>query len=372
MLSTRRELPAGSVLFQVGEAADHAYVIENGHVAILLPGNGEDRRVVLGPGEFVGEMGLLDGLPRSATAVTLTQASLLVVTAEQISRRIDLADPVLAALVRSLSLRLRGQQQHRDDDAAPGESAARTESEVLRWLRQERDLARDLAADLIVPYLQPIVSLESRRVEGYEALARWHHPAQGLIPPGIFIPLAETSGQVADIDQTVMRQACTALARHGDAPFLSCNVSPCWLADAPAVIADILTETGFPAARLKVEVTESAAVSPQAVSALHTLRAMDISISLDDFGTGYSSFSCLSDLPLSVVKLDRSLVADVAGGRRPRAVAAGILALARELGLHVVAEGIEEEAVATTIAALGGRWGQGWLFGRPAPLETLR
>ena len=270
-------------------------------------------------------------------------------------------------------------------------------SDALRVLDLENALWVAVKERQFEPYFQPIVSLLDGRVLGYEALARWHHPVQGLLAPGAFVHVAEDSGSMEAIDWQIFEQACTAMAQMTDfAGYLSVNVAPRHFRNP--VFCDrmlqLLADTGLPPQRLCLEITEGALIEdPEHTSTvLHALRSHGMALALDDFGTGYSSLGYLHRLPLLTLKIDRSFVDPLGGdgageegnegdnpGSHPSstgaranpsaAVVRAVLALAGSLGLNVVAEGIETPEQQSALLALGCTQGQGYLFGRPAPLR---
>jgi EAL domain-containing protein (putative c-di-GMP-specific phosphodiesterase class I)/CheY-like chemotaxis protein len=233
--------------------------------------------------------------------------------------------------------------------------------------------------DLQVWY-QPIVSMETRRIVGAEALIRWLHPDRGLIGPDDFIPLAEQSGLIAPIGRWVLQRAGREAAAWRRLPgtdpnlFVAVNVSPHQLSDPRLgeTVRNTLTSSGLPANALKLEITESALLEDRetVIRTLQELRAVGVSIAVDDFGTGYSALSYLQQLPLDVIKLDRSFVSTLGGGDNS-VVAETIVHLGHLLTLTVVAEGIETEAQWEVCRDLGCGMGQGFLFARPMEAQAL-
>ena len=225
---------------------------------------------------------------------------------------------------------------------------------------------------------QPIVSARTGRCEALEALARWHHPSLGVIGPGVFIPVAEQSGQIQAIGRWVLRQACHAAAAWpgrpgGKAAAVTVNVSVAQVLSG-TLLADVdaaLAESGLPADRLQLEITESMFVGDhvRVTPVFEALRKRGMRILLDDFGTGFSSLAYLGKLPIDVIKIDQSFVK--AAERDGFAVINAILSIARALSLEVTAEGVETVMQRTVLASIGVERLQGYLISRPIPAAEV-
>jgi EAL domain-containing protein (putative c-di-GMP-specific phosphodiesterase class I) len=224
-------------------------------------------------------------------------------------------------------------------------------------------------------YLQPIIDLEANRLRAFEALVRWEHPVHGLVPPGVFIPLAEDSGVIGEIGTWVLRESVRWAAQIHPAVYLSVNLSTRQLEDPSlgGMVSAALAEYGVPAERLTLEITESVLLDGEAeqLARMEALRETGCRISLDDFGTGYSSLSYLQDLPLDVLKLDMSFALRLVDGEDQHAstIIATVSALARGLGLDFVVEGVETAEQLGRLRRLGCQLGQGYLFSRPLPAQ---
>ncbi|MBU6248055.1 MAG: EAL domain-containing protein [Xanthomonadaceae bacterium] len=241
-------------------------------------------------------------------------------------------------------------------------------------LSMEGELRQGLQRGEFQPYLQPICRLETGELVGYEALLRWHHPERGVLLPGAFLRVAEDSGQIEAIDWQLFERACEALKTlPGDDDFLTLNVSAQHLRheDFDRRLLAMVERVGVSPSRVIVEVTEGALLDdPDRVRAiLERLRGAGIGAALDDFGTGYSSLSYLHSLPLRLLKIDRSFVQALdAGSANSSTVVEAILALARALDIHVIAEGIETPRQRVLLRDMACELGQGFLLGRPAPV----
>lgn len=230
----------------------------------------------------------------------------------------------------------------------------------------------------LVLYYQPKVDLVRKEVSGVEALVRWCHPDLGLLSPPSFIPLIEQTALMGPLTLYVIDQALAQMVRWREQRIeidMSVNLSARNLLDPelPTRVAELLQRHGVPAQRLVVEVTESAAmVDPErAVAVLEELRASGVGVSVDDFGTGNASIEYLAKLPASEIKIDRSFITGILEDPRAQAIVCSTIDLARNLGLSVVAEGIETEDVMDHLAALGCATGQGYFMSRPLPAEEL-
>jgi diguanylate cyclase (GGDEF)-like protein/PAS domain S-box-containing protein len=232
--------------------------------------------------------------------------------------------------------------------------------------------------ELSVVY-QPIVSLQTGRVCAVEALVRWEHPERGPIGPSRFIPIAEETGLISSIGAWVMRRACRDAAgwpRQGGEPLaVSVNVSPRQLRDPDFVeeVRSVLADTGLDPSQLEIEVTESAVMhDPQEARArLEQLQRVGVSLAIDDFGTGYSSLGQLRHFPFDSLKVDRTFMLGLGQDQTNAAIVSGVIALARNLGLAVVGEGIETRAQLEQLQALGCDRGQGYYLARPLTPESL-
>jgi diguanylate cyclase (GGDEF)-like protein len=250
------------------------------------------------------------------------------------------------------------------------------DSSIDEELKSKAALENELRAAIpqgdIVPYFQPVLRLDDGALAGYEVLARWPHRERGMISPVEFIPVAEEAGLVDAMFWALLAQACAkALNSPGDF-MLAVNISPSQVRDQwfPEKVLRTLRETGFPAQRLEIEVTESAMIGDiqRAKSALMSLKNQGVRVALDDFGTGYSSLFLLRALPIDKLKIDRSFVATLTTDRENATIVGALVGLGKALGLQVTAEGVEDEATADMLRAMGCEFAQGYLFG--AAIET--
>lgn len=235
----------------------------------------------------------------------------------------------------------------------------------------EKDLEDALENNQLSISYQPIVRPQDGTVMGYEALMRWTHPERGVVPPSVFIPVAEEARLIEPLGAWMLRSACGEAAKWPDSIKLSVNISTLQMSDSSFLqtVARALAASGLPPERLLLELTESMVLemTPQLERLLVSLKELGVSLALDDFGRGYSSLNYIEKMDFSMIKIDREFVQSAAAGSsRSQAVVSAIVALAQSLEIEVVAEGIEDEAQANAVLSLGCTGCQGYYFGRPS------
>ena len=243
----------------------------------------------------------------------------------------------------------------------------------------ERDLRTALSSNQFVLHYQPKVDLQSGHVTGAEALVRWRHPDRGLVPPGLFIPVAESNGFIVELTRWVMEQACTQARKWQDEGLpplgIAVNVSALDLrrGDLTDQVAGTLIRTGLSPQYLELEVTESMVMRDvdEVIGTLRRLRGLGVGIAIDDFGTGYSSLAYLKRFPVKRLKIDRSFVQDMGRTPESRAIPRVIVDLARSLGVRVLAEGVETADQLDALRQMGCDEAQGYFLGRPMPSEEF-
>jgi diguanylate cyclase (GGDEF)-like protein len=239
----------------------------------------------------------------------------------------------------------------------------------------EADIRAAIPNDEFVPYFEQQIDLVTGELAGFEMLARWVSPVRGLIPPDEFIPVAEETGMIGDLSLSIIRKAMLE-AKHWDPKLtISVNISPVQLKDPwlAQKIVKLLVETGFPANRLEVEITESSLFKnlSLAQSIVGSLKNQGIQIALDDFGTGYSSLAHLRALPFDRIKIDRSFVQTMLENTESAAIVSAIAGLGASLDVPITAEGIENEALIAKLRDLGCTKGQGWFYGQPLSVDQV-
>jgi predicted signal transduction protein with EAL and GGDEF domain len=237
----------------------------------------------------------------------------------------------------------------------------------------ERDLRRALEQDEFQVFYQAQVNIASGAVCGFEALLRWRHPERGLVSPADFIPLAERTRLIVPIGKWVLRRACEETLALPNQPKIAVNLSPVQFAGGSIVedVVAILAETGFPARRLELEITETAILddTDAVLATLHKLRDLGASIALDDFGTGYSSLSYLWRFPFDKIKIDRSFIAGLGKVGHCDTIVAAVVDLCERMGMVTLSEGVETTAQLEKLSALRCTEVQGYLFSRPCPID---
>lgn len=250
---------------------------------------------------------------------------------------------------------------------------------TLTNLQIESDLRNAIKRSELFLEFQPQIDLKTGQVYGVEALVRWQHPVQGLIPPGKFIPLAEETNLIVPIGDWVLQTACQQLKKWDDAGlpplFMAVNFSAAQFRREGFLesIRKVLEESGVDSGRLELEITESALMKnpEEAGSILRSLRELGVKVSIDDFGTGYSSLSYLKRFPVSILKIDQSFVRDIVNSSDDQAIAEAVIALAKGMDLMVVAEGVETEAQLKILKVLECDKVQGYFFSRPLSPEAV-
>lgn len=377
-----RHFGRNEVIFREGDEATDAYVIESGCVEISAS-DGE-RSVVLatlGENSVFGEMAVIDGGVRSATAIAKEATRVIAMPASLIKEHLSGADPVMSFMVTLMTERFRRligsslsvSKIGGGDSPVSAAECADQRGGILHKLRTAHDLQAALRRDELSLYFQPITVMRDGRLGGFEALVRWCHPERGWIPPSAFIPDAEDSGVIAELGYWVMREACRAISRirgEGEA-FVSVNVSAKQFEDRDLLrrVPEILEDEGVNPDQVKLELTESVLMrDPQtAERVLNGFKDMGFSIAMDDFGTGYSSLGYLHRFPVDTLKIDRSITNDICANERGARLVEAIIAMARHLSLKIVAEGVETIDQWRWLRRAGCHYEQGYRVGAPMP-----
>jgi EAL domain-containing protein (putative c-di-GMP-specific phosphodiesterase class I) len=283
----------------------------------------------------------------------------------------------------------RSQFAQLSDDAMMTMESAENSNEfharAVNAIKIHHDLRNALERNELVLYYQPIISLQDMKIAGFEALMRWKHPEKGLIPPGVFIPVAEESGLIVELSRWALVMSCDAIKQIslvadkkllGERPlFVSVNFSVKDFSDGSFFnkVQSILRSKAADPAQIHLEITESLLMEAPATAkeALEKCRQLGTCVSIDDFGTGYSSLSYLHHFPIDTLKIDQSFIRSMSADPSSKVLVKSIIGLAHNMNIKVIAEGIETEQEAITLKELGCEECQGYWFARPMPYEDV-
>jgi EAL domain-containing protein (putative c-di-GMP-specific phosphodiesterase class I) len=381
----RKHFTKDQYIFSEGDDGCCAYIIESGEVEIMhTTTTGEQRLSLLKAGELFGEVALLDRHPRTASARTASDTILIQIERQLVQELLDRSDPILRHLLQVILERFRNNPSHEVHNATLQNHS--TESELSRRelqgaatqkLAMAHGITRALNQNEFEMYYQPICDLKDDSVAGFEALIRWHHPTDGLIPPMDFLWLAEQTGQIRQLGLWTLDRSSRdwprlrEMTKH-ETPFVSVNLSARQLTGDNLVedVKAIIARHNMPPESLKLELTETVMVEQPALAMniLGRLIELGFKLALDDYGTGYSGLDNLQRYPIGTLKLDRAFIAPMLTSTQSMEIVRSSIALAHTLGMSVVAEGIETKETRDVLADLGCDYGQGWLFGKPMPL----
>jgi EAL domain-containing protein (putative c-di-GMP-specific phosphodiesterase class I)/CRP-like cAMP-binding protein len=394
----------GELIFAAGDHGDGAYIIESGQIDIFT--EAENREIVLrtlNPGDVFGEMAVIDGSDRSASARARTESHCVVVSRDQISERIEASDPVVKLLVSTLLSRIRtltpGSNQHflvHQSKLKPvipptTPTTPQPHQSVLNKMRLESEIRAALETNAFTPYYQALVDIQTQTILGFELLIRWHSKTRGFVSPDQFINLAEETSLIFPIGCWTLEKACQDLIRFqqnlnhqtsqahlsGSRPplFISVNISarqfqsPHFLEELIAIVSQYEIDHS----QIKLEVTERLLMSGEAaIKNIQKCRDLGFHISLDDFGTGFSSLNYIGRFEVDSLKLDQSFVREMLTNERTMILVKTILSMTQELQMPSFAEGIETQEQLTLLQELGCQIGQGYLFSRPLPFEAAQ
>ena len=384
---TYKEFETGSVIMTQGEVGTCAYLIEEGHVEILISkADGSQARLATrGPGTIIGEMALVDNAPRTATVKAVSACKLLEITRADFERRLNSADPVIKMISQIILTRYRDMLTRASIFNDPG--SVRTPEDFERQVVEQHNASElikianefktAIEAGQLQLHYQPIIDLQTADLKGFEALMRWNHPDKGMISPGVFIPVAEDSGLIVDASRWALREACEALSRiQGNTGYdtrlsMSVNFSSTDFAEESFVdqVYMTLSETDIPPQYVHLEITERLLMN-QPENAKETLtmcRNAGLGISIDDFGTGYSSLSYLHYYPIDTLKIDQSFIRGMQKDETSKELVKSIIALGQNMKMKTIAEGVEDAADATLLKNMGCDECQGFYFSKPLP-----
>jgi EAL domain-containing protein (putative c-di-GMP-specific phosphodiesterase class I) len=242
------------------------------------------------------------------------------------------------------------------------------------WREMEHDLREAMASQQFRLHYQPLVSLETESILGFEALIRWEHPTRGFVSPAEFIPVAEEAGLITELGAWILDTACAQATLWPDDITVAVNISPLQFNSGhlPLTVAAALAKSDLCPDRLMLEITEGVFLNDteQTMGALNAIKALGVLFAMDDFGTGYSSLSYIRKFPFNKIKIDQGFVRGMGDDPESLAIVRAVVNLCRDLGMVTTAEGVETVAQAETLRQLGCGVAQGYLFGRPMPAEA--
>lgn len=384
----REVFAAGEQIFKVGDAGDCAYLIEQGAVEVFVMDQGMERLVCsMGKDEMFGEVALIERQPRTTTVRATEKTVLIPIRRRLLDGLLEKSDPILRYLLRVILERFRNKRGSSAEHAPGGEASpaqsirqSALKGQATQQLSLALGITRALAHDEFELYYQPICSLADSSTAGFEALVRWHHPADGVIQPMDFLWFAEQTGLIHDLGLWALERACRdwpTLRQYTnyEFPFVSVNLSPVQLTGESLVddVRAIIARHNIPTTELKLELTEAVMIEHTeiALQILNRLTELGSSLALDDYGTGHSGLDHLQRYPIGTLKIDRAFIEPMLDSAQSMAIVHSSIRLAHSLGMNVVAEGVEAEAVRKKLLELGCDFGQGWHFGRPAALQDL-
>ena len=391
-LKAEKFFKAGEIIMAQGDAGTCAYFIQEGRVGIVV--EKDDGKVLdmgtRGPGSIIGEMAIVDNQPRSATIRSLENCRLLEITKDDFARSVRGANPIVRLIAQVILMRYRDilrRSQMLSHEAAGAQSPELQEKEyaeqinVVQAIKMANEFKVAIATGQLRLHYQPIISIASGRVLGFEALMRWQHPERGLIPPDLFIPMAEDSGLIIEASRWAVREVCQLIKRLDklrpdlDSVYFSVNMSATDFDDQGFLESfnGILDETRTSASRLNLEITERLLLKqPKNVKeTLDRCRDLGISVVIDDFGIGYSSLSYLHQYPIDALKIDKSFIHMMRRDAKVLGLVKSILSLLDNLAIRIIAEGVEEAEEAALLASLNCDVAQGYYFSRPVAEEHL-
>jgi len=383
-MSIRRELFAGEVLYHQGESSDCAWLVEQGTIELTsLQGRRSVSLGLFGPGELIGELGMLDGGPRTATAIAREHCVLLAIEHDPFLERLQDGDPIVRTLVDSMLRRIRGLLARMPADAElPGEDMPigdPAERAGIGKIRLETLLREALQTGTLEVRYQPILDLQADAVRSYEALVRWQLPERGMVSPAEFIRLAEETSLIVPVGEYVLDRVIEVLVALRDQgvtplPSIAVNLSAKQLVE-PGMARQIIQRVqraALPEGALKLEVTESRMLDYGPVAAvMRHCREHGIPFALDDFGTGYSNLTHLHELEFEFVKVDQAFARHMFDSPRAMAIVEAIVAMAHGIGAQVIMEGVETREQLEALGRLGVRHAQGYLVGQAAPVDAV-
>jgi len=391
-------IPKNEIIFKEGQSGDCAYLIESGQVEIFVTNKEESTPLaLLGPGEIFGEMAMLDGSRREASAKANTEVVLSVVSKEALSERIDEADPIVRLLITMLisrtrdTLKVNKSLTQNKKLKLKAKKTTNTEItdvnlglDVIQKIRYEKELHEALEQGQFMIHFQPIVSIDTQNVVGFEALTRWNSPEHGLVRPDLFMGIAEETSLIVPLGHWITETACrefgeiqkSLVDNLGKIPKLFCSINVSGRQMQDPKLFEILQKSTWVnkihPKQIKLEITERVFISGNFVyDWISKCRNKGYSVALDDFGTGYSSLSSLHKIDANNLKVDKSFVQAMEDDHNTYVIVKSIVEMARGLNKTVIAEGIETPEQLRLLKQMGCKYGQGYLFSKPMSKDKV-
>lgn len=382
----------GEVIFKQDDKGTCAYLIDSGEVQVF---NGDVALAILGSGEIFGEMAIIDGSRRAATAIAVTDCCVLKVSKTQLNERISDSDPVVRYLISVLLTRLRDTLSSTgkvSDHTKPKLNKSnkvislndfKSNRDVVEKIKLESALKDALGAGEFSMNYQPILNFETGNISGFEALMRWNSPERGFVRPDIFIGVAEETSLIIPmghwiIDQSIkdfaiIKNQLIADGKYSEPMFMSINIAAKQFNDKKLfkVLTRAIEKYDIEAGEIKLEITERVLLAGEFVfDWILRAREKGFSVALDDFGTGFSSLSYLANLAVNNLKIDKSFVEKMIEDPKTKSIVKSVVDLSKSLGLTVIAEGVETQEEWNILEELGCDYMQGYLFSKPLTLDN--
>jgi EAL domain-containing protein (putative c-di-GMP-specific phosphodiesterase class I) len=385
--NTQKTFKAGEIIMRQGDKGESAYIIESGRVEITIESPSGDTQLLgtRGPGTMIGEMAIVDSAPRTATIKAVEDCKLLEITKTAFTQKLKEADPVLRMTTKVILARYRdtltrasiaGERQ----TWPPAEALEINDAEhgdAVERVKIENDFKEAMKNKELSLHYQPVIDFKTGDVKGFEALMRWNHKDKGFISPGVFIPIIEQTDLILQASAWALDEACKALKRienrtgHKGGFFMGVNFSSRDFSSENFVdsVYNTVSESDVQLSQIHLEITERLLMDQpdNARETLEMCRKAGMSIAIDDFGTGYSSLSYLHYFPIDTLKIDQSFVRNMTQDKSALELVRSIIALGKNMGMVVVAEGVEHKEEARLLKELGCDLAQGYLFARPMP-----
>jgi len=387
--SYKKTFKKDEILFHIGALEDFAYIIEEGSVEVLINKNNELIRIATRTvGSIVGEIAMIDNKSRAVTIRALEDCNVIKVTQREFMRRMSSADPIIKMVLQIITTKYRDIFSKHDFEK-DGKIIVETIEEIdskksmhniaISRIKEANELSTAIKKEELCLYYQPIIDIRNMRIAGFEALMRWPHPEKGMIPPVVFIPIAEQNNMINELSDMALRISCDAIkeiqenSNNSIDLFIAVNFSVKDFSNGDFFnnVKLTLEDKNILPSQIHLEITEGLLMEAPDITKKALVKCNDygLKISIDDFGTGYSSLSYLHQFPITTLKIDRSFVSSMLKDDSSMILVKTIAGLAHSLGMDIIAEGIETPEEARILREIGCENCQGYWFARPMPLN---